>query len=179
MDPDSEMFAIYAAERGNEQAWRQLFERHFDAVYRFCAALTGGRDDLAEEMTQQVFVIAARRIHRFNPRRATFRAWLFGIVKNRNMTILASEHRRKHHEESSANSNSQMLKRKISDLHVHEALARLPWKYRIVLEAKYLRGLSMKEIAADNGASIEAVESLLRRARAGFARVYEQMQTSE
>ena len=44
-----------------------------------------------------------------------------------------------------------------------------------MLEAKYLRGLSMKEIAADDGASIEAIESLLRRARASFARVYEQM----
>ena len=66
-----------------------------------------------------------------------------------------------------------------SDLRVHEALARLPSQYRIVLEAKYLRGLSMKEIAAGNGASIEAIESQLRRARAGFARVYEQMQTLE
>jgi hypothetical protein len=37
----------------------------------------------------------------------------------------------------------------------------------------------MKEIAAGNGASIEAIESQLRRARAGFARVYEQMQTLE
>ena len=66
-----------------------------------------------------------------------------------------------------------------SDLRVHEALARLPLQYRIVLEAKYLRGLSMKEIAAGNGASIEAIESQLRRARTGFARVYEQMQTLE
>lgn len=65
------------------------------------------------------------------------------------------------------------------DLWVHEALARLPSHYRIVLEAKYLRGLSMKEIAADSGASIEAIESLLRRARAVFARVYEQMRTLE
>jgi hypothetical protein len=35
----------------------------------------------------------------------------------------------------------------------------------------------MSEIAADSGASIEAIESLLRRARAGFARVYEQIST--
>lgn len=179
MDPDSETFAIYAAQRGSEQAWRQLFERHFDAVYRFCVVLANGRHNVAEEMTQQVFVIAARRIHRFDPRRATFRAWLFGIVKNRTMTMLAKEQRRKQYEESSAKDNSKAVMQEEPDLRVHEALARLPWRYRVVLEAKYLRGLSMKEIAADNGASIEAVESLLRRARAGFARVYEQMQTLE
>jgi len=37
----------------------------------------------------------------------------------------------------------------------------------------------MKEIASNNGASVEAVESQLRRARADFARVYEQMRTLE
>ena len=83
MDVDSDTFAIHAAQTGSEQAWRQLFERHFDAVYRFCVALTGAQHDLAEELTQQVFVIAAQRIHRFDPNRAAFRAWLFGAAKNR------------------------------------------------------------------------------------------------
>ena len=91
----------------------------------------------------------------------------------------ASEQRRKRHEESSAKESSEAVTRGEPDLQVHEALARLPSNYRIVLDAKYLRGLSMKEIAADNGASIEAIESLLRRARANFARVYEQMRTLE
>ncbi len=175
MDPDFETFAIHAAQTGSEQAWRQLFERHFDAVYQFCVALAGGRYDWAEELAQQVFVIAARRIHRFDPSRATFRARLFGIVKNRHKAIRTSEQRRKRHEESSAKGNPEVVTQEGPDLRVHEALARLPWRYRIVLEAKYIRGLSMKEIAADNSASIEAIESLLRRARAGFARVYEQM----
>ena len=179
MNVDFETYAIHAAQRGSEQAWRQLFERHFDAVYRFCIALAASRNDLAEELTQQVFVIAARRIHRFDPSRATFRAWLFGIAKNRYMTMQASEQRRKRHEESSAKGSSEAVTRGEPDLRVHEALARLPSHYRIVLDAKYLRGLSMKEIAADSGASIEAIESLLRRARAGFARVYEQMRTME
>jgi RNA polymerase sigma-70 factor (ECF subfamily) len=179
MDVDSETFAIYAAQTGSEQAWRQLFKRHFDAVYRFCVALAGGRHDLAEELAQEVFVIAARRIHRFDPSRAAFRAWLFGIVRKRHMAIRNSEKRRKRHEESSAKGSSEEVTRVDPDLRVHEALARLPSHYRVVLEAKYLRGLSMKEIAVDSGASIEAIESLLRRARAGFARVYQQLQTLE
>ncbi len=179
MNVDFETYAIRAAQIGSEQAWRQLFEHHFDAVYRYCATLAGGRDDLAEEMTQQVFVIAAQRIHCFDPSQATFRAWLFGIVKNRHLAIRTSEQRRKRHEETSAKGNSEAVTREEPDLRVHEALARLPWHYRVVLEAKYIRGLSMKEIAAGNGASIEAIESQLRRARAVFARVYEQMRTLE
>ncbi len=177
MDVDSETFAIHAAQNGSEQAWRQLFERHFDAVYRFCVALTGARHDLAEELTQQVFVTAARRINRFNPSRAAFRAWLFGVARNRNMAIRTGEQRRKRHEESSAKRSSEAVTPRDSDLRVHETLARLPLHYRIVLEAKYLRGLSMNEIAVNSSASIEAIESLLRRARAGFAREYEQIRT--
>lgn len=177
MDTDSEIFVIHAAQQGSEKAWRQLFERHFDAVYRFCLALTGARHDLAEELTQQVFVIAARRIYRFNPRRAAFRAWLLGIAKNRHMTMRAGEQRRKRHEESSAKGHSEAARPEDYDLHVHEALARLPSHYRIVLEAKYLKGLTMNEIAASRRASVEAIESLLRRARAGFAREYEQIRT--
>jgi RNA polymerase sigma-70 factor (ECF subfamily) len=179
MDVNSETFAIQAAQTGSQQAWRELFELHFDSLYRFCVALAGGRRDLAEEVAHQVFVIAARRIHRFDPGRANFRAWLLGIAKNRYMAIRASEHRRKRHEEFSSKRDSDAGARGSPDLRVHEALARLPSRYRVVLEAKYLRGLSMKEIAADDGASIEAIESLLRRARASFAHVYEQMQIFE
>jgi RNA polymerase sigma-70 factor (ECF subfamily) len=179
MDLDSEIFAIYAARNGNREAWRQLFEWHFDAVYRFCVALAGGQHDLAEEVTQQVFVVAARRIHRFDPSRAAFRAWLLGVARNRHVAVWTSEQRRKRHEESSVKGGSEALTRPDPDLRVHEALARLPSHYRTVLEAKYLRGLSMKEIAANGGASIEAIESLLRRARAGFARAYEEIRTFE
>ena len=95
------------------------------------------------------------------------------------MAIRTSEQLRKRHEKSFANGSSEAVTREEPDLRVHEALVRLPSHYRVVLEAKYLRGLSMKEIAADSGASIEAIESLLRRARTGFARVYEQMRTLE
>ncbi|NIU10926.1 MAG: RNA polymerase sigma factor [Phycisphaerae bacterium] len=179
MDVDSEAFTIYAAQNGSEQAWRQLFDRHFDAVYRFCLVLTRTRHDLAEELTQQVFVTAARRIHRFDPNRAAFRAWLFGIARNRYMSNRTNEQRRKRHEESSSKGSSEVVTQRGTDLRVHEALARLPSHYRIVLDEKYLRGLSMNEIAANNGASVEAIESLLRRARAGFAREYEQLRTLE
>jgi RNA polymerase sigma-70 factor (ECF subfamily) len=175
MDTDSEIFMIHAAQGGSEKAWRQLFERHFDAVYRFCLALTGARHDVAEELTQQVFVIAARRIYRFDPRRAAFRAWLFGIAKNRHLAIRAGWARRKRHEEASAKWRSEAATPVDHDLCVHEALARLPSHYRIVLEAKYLKGLTMNEIAESSRASVEAIESLLRRARTGFAREYEQI----
>lgn len=177
MDVDSDTFVIRAAQRGEEQAWRQLFERHFDAVYRFCMALTGARHDVAEELTQQVFITAARRINRFDPERAAFRAWLFGVAKHQHMTMRASKSRRRRHEMSSVKSHRETATPRDPDLQVHEVLARLPSHYRTVLDAKYLRGLSVKEIAHNSRASVEAIESLLRRARARFAREYQDIRT--
>ena len=87
MDGRTERFAIACARDGSQEAWKQLFAWHFDAVYQFCLVLTGGRQDLSEEASQQVFVTAARRIGRFRAEQGTFRAWLHGIAQHRYLTL--------------------------------------------------------------------------------------------
>ena len=171
MSAEPETVIISEAQRGSEPAWRRLFELHFDAVYRFCLALTTGRRELAEETAQQAFITAAQRIGRYQPRQGTFRAWLLGIARNRYLTLNAKEQRRRRHE-ASREENHNPADNHEHDLMVHEALARLPLEYRRVLENKYLRRLTMKEIAESDGMSIEAIESLLRRARDRFSQVY-------
>jgi len=173
---EPEIGIIREAQDGSESAWRRLFESHFDAVYRFCVALTAGRRELAEETTQQVFVAAAGRIGRYHPQHGTFRAWLLGIARNRYLTLEAKERRRRRHEALSREGSHTPVAGPEPDLMVHEAMARLPLEYRRALEDKYLRRLTMKEMAESDGMSIEAIESLLRRARDRFAQVYEQMQ---
>jgi RNA polymerase sigma factor (sigma-70 family) len=170
---------IGEAQAGSEPAWRQLFELHFDAVYHFCLALTAGRRELAEETAQQTFVTAAQRIGRYCFQQGTFRAWLLGIARNRHMTIEAKERRRRWHQSLSGKEECGPAGASTPNLMVHEALARLPGEYRRALEDKYLRQLTMREMAEADGGSIEAIESLLRRARGRFASVYEQMQNEQ
>lgn len=170
MDSDLERFVIACAQKGSRQAWQQLFDWHFDAVFAFCRKLAGGRQDWAQEMSQQAFITAARRIDRFDPQQGALRAWLFGIARNCHAAMTAAETRRRRRE-------ALALPRQPDeppDLGVHEALAQLPQRYRAVLEAKYLRQLTLAEIAQADGQSVEAVESLLRRARRRFAEVYEE-----
>jgi RNA polymerase sigma-70 factor (ECF subfamily) len=176
---EPETAIISEAQSGSEPAWRQLFELHFDAVYRFCLVLTAGRRELAEEATQQAFVTAAQRIGDFRPVQGPFRAWLLGIARNRYLTLEARERRRRRYESLRREQDCGPVGRNGSDLWVHEALARLPFEYRRALEGKYLRRLTMKEMAESDGMSIEAIESLLRRARDRFASVYEQVQNEQ
>jgi RNA polymerase sigma-70 factor (ECF subfamily) len=173
LDSDLERFVIDCAQNGSRHAWRQLFEWHFDAVYQFCRRVAAGRQDWAEDISQQTFVTAARRIARFEPSQGTFRTWLFGIARNCHLTLAAKEARRRRHEVSAAEANPGRRNAGDRDLRVRETLARLPHRYRTILEAKYLRQLTLAEIARADGQSVEAVESLLRRARDRFAEVYE------
>lgn len=172
-DSDLERFVIDCAQSGNRHAWRQLFEWHFDAVYQFCRKLAAGRQDWAEEVSQQTFVIAARQIARFKPSEGMFRTWLFGIARNCHLALATKEARRRRHEASVAEANLRQREEDDRDLRVHETLARLPHRYCAILEAKYLRQRTLAEIAQADGQTVEAVESLLRRARGRFAEVYE------
>ena len=176
MSLEPETAIVREAQRGSEPAWRRLFELHFDAVYRFCLTLTTGRRELAEETVQQAFIAAARRIGAYKSRQGTFRAWLLGIARNRYLTLEAKEQRRRRHETLGREGHQNAAEGVEPDLRVHEALARLPVEYRRVLESKYLRRLTMREIAESDGMSIEAIESLLRRARDRFSQVYTLMQ---
>jgi RNA polymerase sigma factor (sigma-70 family) len=51
---------------------------------------------------------------------------------------------------------------------VNATMAQLPPHYGAALEAKYLRGRSVREIASSLGTSAKAAESLLSRAREAF-----------
>ena len=92
------------------------------------------------------------------------------------LTLNAKERRRRQYETLPGADGAPATTASEPDTRVHEALARLPFTYRRVLEDKYLKRQTMKEMAQSYGRSIEAIESLLRRARDRFAPIYESMQ---
>ena len=175
MDIDLEALTVVSAQRGDGQAWRNLFEWHFEAVYRYCITLASGRQEMAEEIAQDVFVTAAGRVNKFKSKRGTFRSWLLGIAKNRFMKLEAKEARRRRYETQFSTESSERQNGHSQQVLVYEALARLPAQYRLVLEAKYLEGRTVNEIAENQGRTVKAMESLLSRAREKFAQVYKQM----
>jgi RNA polymerase sigma-70 factor (ECF subfamily) len=175
MNIDVEIFAIKSAQKGDDEAWRSLFEQHFGAIYRYCLSLGCGQQDMAEDVTQQVFVTAARNIRKFKPHRATFRAWLVGIAKNCYMKVESKEVRHRWHETQFFKKSIESRNKYSSESLVHEVLAILPVHYRLVLEAKYLRGQTVRQIAESQEVTVKATESLLARAREKFAQVYKQI----
>jgi RNA polymerase sigma-70 factor, ECF subfamily len=167
---DEEVFVIRSAQGGDRAAWQRLFEWHFGGVYRYCLNLSAGEHSLAEDITQQAFVTAARRIEKFDFRGSTFRAWLIGIARRTYMKHRSREVRRKWYEVLffQAGRAQGSPPEDVS----HEVLAQLPLRYREVLEAKYFEGLTVSQIAQMRGETVKATESVLARAREMFASLY-------
>ncbi|MET0429565.1 MAG: sigma-70 family RNA polymerase sigma factor, partial [Microvirga sp.] len=88
----STLFATYGAEpgdvallgdatRGDLDAFATLYRRHQQRVFRFARAMTGS-NDAAEDITQEVFVVLLTDAGRFDPARAAFTTYVYGIVRN-------------------------------------------------------------------------------------------------
>ncbi|GAI91755.1 unnamed protein product [marine sediment metagenome] len=175
MKSNIEIFTIKNAQKGDERAWHELFGWHFEPVYHYCLKLASGQQDIAEDVAQQVFVTAARNINKYKPQQSAFRAWLLGIAKNSFMKLNSKEVRRKRHETRVFSRSSEQQNNHSLHLLVYETLAQLPDHYRLVLEAKYLQGLTVNQIAEAQGHTVKAMESLLTRARDKFANVYKRV----
>jgi len=79
---------------GDRDAFRVLVERHSHAVFRLAYRMTGNEQD-AEEVVQEAFLRAYRKLEKFESR-ANFSTWLYRIATNCSFDLLR---RRKSHEE--------------------------------------------------------------------------------
>ena len=75
---------------GDDSAFATLYCRHQALVYRF-ALLMSGSASIAEEVTQEVFLILIRKPGGFDPARGSLLAYLYGVARNHVLTFLKRE----------------------------------------------------------------------------------------
>lgn len=75
---------------GDNQALTLLFRRHQQPIYRF-AVLMCGAPQIAEEVTQDVFMTLIREPGRFDPSRGCLLNFLLGIARNYVRRVLKRE----------------------------------------------------------------------------------------
>ncbi|HEX2328005.1 MAG TPA: RNA polymerase sigma factor [Candidatus Angelobacter sp.] len=79
--------------KGNEGAFRTLYERYQGRIYRFALHMAGNAA-IAEETTQEVFMLLIRNSKGYDPAKGTVAGYLFGMARNiarRSMSDFASE----------------------------------------------------------------------------------------
>src|SRR5581483_11376444 len=90
---DAELLRQYARDR-SEGAFAELLGRHIGLVYSAAVRRTGGDEHLAQEITQDVFLVLARRAGALADHPA-LAAWLYATARNATLNRLRAEHRRR------------------------------------------------------------------------------------
>ena len=156
---------------GEEYAWRTLYDESFTGLHAYVLWRCAGLRERADEVVQETWLTAVRRLRAFDPSAGSFAAWLRGIAANLLRNHFRREKRRAGHvqplvgEPAAEHPNTDAER-------IAQALSALPEHYEAVLRAKYLDGRSVADIARERDESPKAVESLLTRARQAFRDVY-------
>jgi RNA polymerase sigma factor (sigma-70 family) len=178
---------VSAVRRGEECAFEELFSRYRGRIRAYVSGILAD-PDLAEDVTQDVFISALRRL-RDTERPIAFKPWIYQIAKNacidelrrnrRNLEV-PLEHQREWPEEEpyllSRDSEPELVvesKQQLEDL--RGALRGVSELHHRILILRELEGLSYHEIGARLGMSRPVVESTLFRARRRLAEEYEEL----
>ncbi len=161
---------------GEEFAWRTLYDSAFAGLYAYVLWRCGGLPDRAEDVVQETWLTAVRRLRAFDPSVGSFASWLRGIAANVLRNHFRREKRRGHLTQPLDSELPAIEESREQAERIAEALASLPEHYEAVLRMKYLESQSVADIAAARGESPKAIESQLTRAREAFRQAYLQLE---
>ncbi|TAL05670.1 MAG: sigma-70 family RNA polymerase sigma factor, partial [Verrucomicrobia bacterium] len=165
-EPDDQDLLRQFAEQNSETAFAALVARHVDKVYS--AALRHTRNaHAAEEITQAVFVILAKKSGRLGAK-VILAGWLYETARLTALTFIRSEIRRARreqeaHMQTALNENESEAWPHIAPL-LDDALAGLSAADRHAVVLRYFDGKSLGEVGAALGASEDAAKKRVTRA---------------
>ena len=173
--PEQDAKAVSAVRMGDAERYRELVERHERRVYALAWSRLGDAT-LAEEVTQEAFIRAYRRLWLLGDG-MKFAAWINSIARNVAINF-GIRHRRELNkrerwalEQSSPNQpaqEAQEANEPCAPETLRQTLAELPAAHRECLVMFYLEGKSGTEAAAALGISEAALRVRLHRARAAL-----------
>jgi RNA polymerase sigma-70 factor (ECF subfamily) len=153
---------------GDREAFESLYANNQKRVFSVAMNFFGGNEELAKDITQQVFLKIFYKIGEFRAE-SEFTTWLYRITVN----ACLDEQRKTRRFLSLEDFFGVFSTRKAQDekVYSHEisgevqkALATLKTKFRLPILLKYVEGLSYEEIAEVLDCSMGTVASRLNRA---------------
>ena len=177
--PDAaEVSLIRKCQEGREDAFRELMEKYQRRVYWIAYNMLSNYDT-AREIAQEAFIRVFRNIARFDVKK-NFYTWLYQIVVN----LCIDRMRKLSHGKTvdldavggmadpgkgpaDSGEKSELRRR------VHQALLRLPPKYKAVLTLRDIQGFSCEEISEIVECTNATVRWRLHRARKLFKAIWD------
>jgi RNA polymerase sigma-70 factor (ECF subfamily) len=168
-DPDIELMLRF--QKGEERAFEELVRKHtrgvLNLVYRYLGDATR-----AEDVSQDIFVKVYRARMKYEPK-AKFSTWLYRIAVNHCLNEIRSRRSQpavsapsdELFEHPSGDHPDRQLSRVELQRAVKAAIDALPENQRMAVILARYEDMSYEEIAATMGLSLEAVKSVLFRAK--------------
>lgn len=175
MEKNADLNLIAKAQAGDRQSFADLVDCHYMTVYRFAFKWCRSKED-AEDITQDVFIKLAGKIHLFD-HRSQFTTWLYRITAN-----CAKDHARK---------NSRWVNSKLPDppdndrsvspnpgpennvvaKSIQRVIDQLPGKLKEAMLLVYAEGKSHKEAAKIIGCAETTVSWRIFKAKKKLRKV--------
>jgi RNA polymerase sigma-70 factor (ECF subfamily) len=159
---------VVAVARFDEDALAEAYARHSTPVFALARRLLRSRD-IAEEVTQEVFLRLWNRPERFDPDRGSLRSFLLADTHGRSIDALRSETARKRREETQGRleptttpSVEGEVWSRVASAEVRSALDELQDNERRAIELAYFGGYSYREVAELLGEPEGTVKSRIR-----------------
>lgn len=185
-DPDVRLMMQVRA--GDAAAFTELVERYRNRLLTVLEHLVGNHEQ-AEDLAQEVFLRVFKASHRYEPG-AKFSTWLFTIANNVASNALRSRSRRREVGVPEGNGSdsapmqldqlakaasgampTRSLDRAEQAQMVRQAVAALSERQRMALLLAKFEGMSYQDIAQTMDLSVQAIKSLLSRARVNLKEI--------
>ena len=176
--------SITAAQRGDQAAFRLLYQEYARSVYNLVFRCVRN-PQASEDVCQEIWVKAFRELPKLQDPQA-FPAWLYRIAaracvdaarQNRRLPATAElpDDRMSNGDDDPERSALRRERVRLT----WEAMASMPARQHVALYLREIEKLSYKEIAQMVQSSEPAVEMLIFRARRGFAKAFERLEAAK
>lgn len=171
MDDEEERNLVLAAQGGNADAIRELYDTYRRRIWTVVLYSLGNHPE-AQDVLQTVFFKVFRNLRRFQYRSSLF-TWIYRIARNECLNHLRRHVAPQVPLEAIMGSRDEIdpklgasghVGRIERDFILQQAVKQLPYKLREVIVLKYLEGLSYGEISRTIGCAPGTVASRLNRA---------------
>ncbi len=170
--PDEEL--LHQMMAGDEGAFIVLYRRWQASIYRFALRMCGS-EALAEDVTQEVFLILMREGGRYDAKKGSLSSYLYGIARFQVLRKMQRERTMVSMDDDESEVTDEMMATSFDPLldlaraetvqSVRDAIGVLPVHYREVVVLCELHEMSYADAAAVLGCAIGTVRSRLHRAR--------------
>ncbi|UCE98718.1 MAG: sigma-70 family RNA polymerase sigma factor [Planctomycetota bacterium] len=152
---------------GDTESFRLLVERYERPVIRMIRNITNDIES-CEDIAQDVFFTAYRKLASFDPVRGNFSTWLFTITRNKSINAMKKKRALSMSElpeEGDSHNPYDEVAEKEFFRRLDSALSKLPSRQKRVFVLAELEKLPYEEIAQIEGVRVGTIKSRINRAK--------------